>query len=142
MTAYDQRPGYLLKRAEHALRLTMDRDLATVGLTTPQYAALSALEREAEISNAELARRCFVTPQTMHRLVETLGREALLDRADGDRGRGRTQRLRVTASGKATLRRAHRLVEAIEDRMVAAIDPAAVDTTVRTLDGAAEALNT
>jgi DNA-binding MarR family transcriptional regulator len=49
------------KRVQAGLRSGMDRALETKGLTTPQYAALSALERESGLSNAELARRSFVT---------------------------------------------------------------------------------
>ena len=45
-----RRVGYQMKRAEHALRLEMDGALRGVGLTTPQYAALSVLEDEAGLS--------------------------------------------------------------------------------------------
>jgi hypothetical protein len=61
----ESRVGYQLKRAEHALRLEMDGALRDMGLTTPQYAALSVLGDEPGLSGAELARRCFVTPQTI-----------------------------------------------------------------------------
>lgn len=61
--------GYYLKRAQHALRLAMDAALQRVDLTTPQYAALCALELEPGLSNAALARCCFVTPQTMNMIV-------------------------------------------------------------------------
>src|SRR3712207_8022525 len=66
------RVGYELKRAQHALRSEMDGALRGVGLTTPQYAALSVLEGEEGISGALLARRCFVTPQTMNGILVNL----------------------------------------------------------------------
>ena len=37
--------GYVLKRAQYPLRQAMDDRLADAALTTPQYAALTALER-------------------------------------------------------------------------------------------------
>jgi DNA-binding MarR family transcriptional regulator len=60
----DDRIGYLLKRVQAGLRAEMDEALEAKRLTTPQYAVLSALEREPGISNADLARRSFVTPHT------------------------------------------------------------------------------
>jgi len=72
--------GYVLKRTQLALRGAMDGALATLDLTTPQYAALSELAKEQGLSNAELARRCFVTPQTMHRILGGLERDALVIR--------------------------------------------------------------
>jgi len=60
------RIGYELKRAQHALRLGMDEELRGLGVTTPQYAAMSVLAEEPGLSNAQLARRSSVTPQTMN----------------------------------------------------------------------------
>jgi hypothetical protein len=68
----DDRIGYLLKRVQFRLRSQMDKVLESKGLTTPQYAVLSFLEHEPGASSAELARRSFVTPQTMIRIVENL----------------------------------------------------------------------
>ncbi len=59
------RVGHMLKRAQAALRASMDEDLAAKDLNTPQFAALFALKQEPGLSNADLARRTFVTPQTM-----------------------------------------------------------------------------
>ena len=61
--------GYIFKCTQLVLCGAMDDALATVDLTTPQYAALSELSKEQGLSNAELARRCFVTPQTMHQIL-------------------------------------------------------------------------
>ena len=74
------RIGYELKRAQHALRLGMDGALREVGLTTPQYAALTVVEGEEGVSGALLARRCFVTPQTMNGVVVNLEKAGLLER--------------------------------------------------------------
>ncbi len=40
----ESRVGYQMKRVQHALRIEMDRALREMGLTTPQYAALGALQ--------------------------------------------------------------------------------------------------
>lgn len=114
--------GYPLKRAQHALRAAMDAALAPLDLTTAQYAVLSALERaeragDAALSGAELARRGFVTPQTMTGLVAGLERRALVRRRPHP-AHGRVLEVGMTAAGRATLRRAHGAAGAVEDRML------------------------
>jgi hypothetical protein len=42
-----ERLGYVLKRAQHALRTSMDDQLKHLGLTTAQYNLLSAVAVEA-----------------------------------------------------------------------------------------------
>ena len=97
--------GYELKRVQHALRLAMDGEVRELGLTTPQYAALSILERDEELSGAELARRCFVTPQTMNGVLTTLESAGRIERrAHPTHGQGRSgpvdaERRRVARPG-------------------------------------------
>ncbi|MFB6273954.1 MAG: MarR family winged helix-turn-helix transcriptional regulator [Salinibacter sp.] len=112
----DARFGYVLKHAQYALRQAMDDRLTEANLTTPQYAALTALEREEGLSNAELARRCFVTPQTMHSIVTRLEEDDLLRRTPHP-NHGRIRQLHLTDEGQARLERAHEIVNEIEDTM-------------------------
>src|SRR5215470_2842464 len=74
------RVGYLLQEAQHALRIALDRALQERGLTTPQYAVLSALDEEPGLSKADLARRAFVTPQTLNSIVVLLEHAGLVQR--------------------------------------------------------------
>ena len=60
--------GYLVKRVQAALRTAMDADLRPLGLSVSQYAILEALfENAEECTNAAIARRCFITPQSGQR---------------------------------------------------------------------------
>lgn len=113
----DHRVGYELKRTQHALRLRMDDALRAVGLTTPQYAVLTLVEVAPGLSNADLARGAFVTPQTMNAIVAKLEAAGLLTRRPHPT-HGRVQETRLTARGWDTLGLAHPLVEAIERRML------------------------
>ena len=63
------RPGYLLKRAQSALHAAMAAALREHSTTVSQYALLTALDEEPGLSNADLARRAFVTPQTMNQVL-------------------------------------------------------------------------
>ena len=74
------RPGYLLKRAHQAFCTATDAALRPHGVTNAQYAALAILEQAEGLSGAELARRCFVTPQTMNEIVVGLERSGLVAR--------------------------------------------------------------
>jgi DNA-binding MarR family transcriptional regulator len=74
------RVGYLLKQAQHGLRAKMDRELKGLGLSTAQYAILAALQEADVASGAELARRCFVTPQTVTALIAGLEQAGHIER--------------------------------------------------------------
>ena len=117
----EERVGYVLKRVQHALRAALDEALRRRGLTTAQYAALSALEAAPGLSGAELARRCFVTPQTMNEIVAHLEAAGLVARRRGDDAR--VLRVDLTAAGLEQVGACHQAVEAIEERMVSGLSP-------------------
>ncbi|GAB4206934.1 MAG: MarR family transcriptional regulator [Roseiflexaceae bacterium] len=112
------RIGYQIKRVQQLLRAQMDEQLRGLGLTTPQYAALSELERAPGLSSAALARRCFVTAQTMNEIAANLlGRGLLVRHAHPEHGR--ILQLSLTAQGAELVAQAHLLVAQIEQQMVA-----------------------
>lgn len=136
----DERFGYVLKHAQYALRQAMDDRLIEVGLTTAQYAALTALEQEDGLSNAEVARRCFVTPQTMHSIVTRLEEEELLERTPHPT-HGRIQQLHLTEEGTARLEEAHAIVEALEEEMTDPVSAEEVEQAKEVLLRCAGALS-
>src|SRR3954453_21484149 len=111
------RVGYQLKRAQQALRTAMDEGLRAQGITTPQYATLTALDADEPLSGAELARRCFVTAQTMNAILVGLERARLVERA-AHAEHGRVIEARLTKRGRAKLKDAHKTVFGIEERML------------------------
>ena len=114
------RVGYQLKRAQQALRTAMDEGLRAQGMTTPQYAALTALEADEPLSGADLARRCFVTAQTMNAILVGLERARLVERTAHAK-HGRVIEARLTKRGRAKVKDAHRTVFGIEERMLSKI---------------------
>lgn len=136
----EDRVGYALKRAQHALRSRMDRALHGLGLTTAQYAALSALETAPGLSGAELARRSFVTPQTMNGIVTNLEVAGLLVRRPQPH-HGRVLEASLSPAGAAVLAHAHRRVAAVEARMVASLDAAERRRLLAALRACADALS-
>ena len=101
----------------------MDEGLRAEGLTTPQYAALTHLEADEPLSGAELARRCFVTAQTMNAILVGLERARLVERTAHAK-HGRVIEARLTKRGRAKVEDAHRTVFGIEERMLFKIAPA------------------
>lgn len=114
--------GYILKHTQSALRNAMDGALAALDLTTPQYSALSQVAQEQGLSNAELARRCFVTPQTMHQILGGLECEGLVTRSQHPE-HGRIQQTSLTAKGEQRLTQAHERVNSVEARMTQSLSP-------------------
>src|ERR1700730_6609082 len=114
--------GYQLKRAQQALRTAMDEGLRAHGLQTPQPAALPPREADEPLSGAELARRCFVTAQTMNAILVGLERARLVERTAHAK-HGRVIEARLTKRGRATVEDAHRTVFGIEERMLSKITP-------------------
>ncbi len=109
--------GYLIKRAQQDLRLSMDAELQQDNLTTAQYAALSALEETPNLSNAALARACFVTPQTMIEIIQGLEQAGFIERQSHPE-HGRIIQTKLTTLGSDKLSFAHKVVAKIEDKML------------------------
>lgn len=120
--------GFALKQAQQALRTHLDAGLREIGLTTPQYAVLAFLSVEAGASNAELARRAFVTPQTMQAILVALERSGFIARTPHPE-HGRVQTTELTAIGRRALEAASGIVAEAEARVrkaAAPLDPQAV----------------
>lgn len=108
--------GFALKMAQQALRTHLDAALQQIGLTTPQYAVLTFLAVEPGASNAALARRAFVTPQTMQAILVALERAGLISRTPHPE-HGRVQTTELTARGCEALEAASGIVAGAEARL-------------------------
>lgn len=135
----DRRAGYLVKRVQAALRAAMDRALESEGLTTPQYAVLSALQKAPGLSSAELARRAFVTPQTMIRIVSGLEERGLVTRVEHP-SHGRILETRLAAAGQKAVNACHQRVKRVENRMEGDLSETERRTLVDLLERCAVAL--
>ncbi|MEU1145245.1 MarR family winged helix-turn-helix transcriptional regulator [Streptomyces sp. NPDC005863] len=131
--------GYLLKRAQAALRGAMDKVLREYGLTVPQYATLELLAQHPGMSNADLARATFVTRQSGNVVLRGLQEAGLIDRpATADQGRALPAHL--TDEGRSRLAAVQAAVYAVEQRMVAGMEPRRITSLLADLDHIASAL--
>lgn len=115
------RPGFLIKQAQAVLHAHMTRALHEHGVTMTQFAVLTALDEEPGLSNAELARRAFITPQSMNETLRDLERHAWISRSRHPT-HGRILQIGLTEQGRATLRACDATVTGIEQRMLAGLD--------------------
>jgi DNA-binding MarR family transcriptional regulator len=114
---------YLVKQAESAIRAHLDTVLRAHGLTTVQYTALTVLERRQDLSSAQLARRAFVRPQTMHELVVALERQGLIERHPSADKR-HVLLIRLTDAGRTKLAHCHADADRVERRMIESLSDA------------------
>ena len=133
------RLGYMLKRAQHALRMSMDELLEPIALTVPQYNVLSAVQIQPGISNAALARGAFVTAQSMQGIVANLERIGLLRRTPHPT-HGRIRQSELTEKGSAVLAKAHKLLIGVEEAMTSGLKKEEIDALRSLLHRCAENL--
>jgi DNA-binding MarR family transcriptional regulator len=108
---------YLVKRLELVIRSLMDEALRPFGLTVAQYTALTVLRHRDRLSSAQLARRSFVRPQSMHTMVLTLEERGLIERGEDPDNR-RILLATLTDRGRALLSECAPPIEELEHRLV------------------------
>src|SRR5438105_7712107 len=92
--------------------------LAQCGLSVQEYTALSVLGARPGLSNAQLARRSLVTPQSMLEILTRLERRGLVMR-ERDARHARILRGSLTRSGHRLLRDADRAIAGLQEQILA-----------------------
>jgi len=108
---------WLLKQLQGALRAATDEALAPLDLTASQAAVLSALAYGSQLSNAELARDSFVTPQSMVEILQSLEARGLIVRRPHPSG-GRAMPAELTSKGAKQLLAVHLAISEIEEHLL------------------------
>jgi DNA-binding MarR family transcriptional regulator len=109
--------GYNLKITQHRLRQRLDTELARLGITAPQNAVLLAVSGNPRISNAELARAAFVTPQTMQAILVNLERGGLIVRSPHPE-HGRVIMTELTTAGERAVAEGAKAADLVERQML------------------------
>src|ERR1700677_5070755 len=76
----EEMSGYLIKRAQAAIHVCLEEIVSAHGLGIPQFVVLSFLAETPGLANADLARRAFVTPQSMNEVIKQLESTGLVER--------------------------------------------------------------
>jgi len=104
-------------RVNQGILREMRSRLAGVRLSVQEYTALSVLRARPGLSNAQLARRSLVTPQSMIETLTKLERRGLVWR-EVDSDHSRILRARLTAPALALLAETDPAIAAIGDQML------------------------
>lgn len=112
--------GYNLKITQHRLRQRLDAELGQIGITAPQNAALLEIASNPRVSNADLARTAFVTPQTMQGILVNLQRQGLIVRTPHPK-HGRVIMSELTEAGRSAVAAGARAAEVVERQMLSAL---------------------
>ena len=114
--------GFLLKSLQHTLRQRIDEALRKQGveLSFAQFAALFNLQSDPGVTGARLARRAFVSAQTMNSALRALEQDGYIERQRHPSRRADSWSL--TKAGLAELSRARKVGSAVFERMLHAFD--------------------
>ena len=131
--------GYNLKITQHRLRQRLDAELAKIGTTAPQNAVLLAIAGNPRMSNAELARAAFVTPQTMQAILVNLERAGLITRRPHPE-HGRIIMTELTEAGHTAVAAGAKAADAVERQMLSGLSTAEAQLLCELLKRCAAAL--
>lgn len=110
--------GRLFKNMHQSLRQAMEESLRRerVDMSFAHFVTLYALSSEPGVAGAELARRAFVTAQTMNAILRRLERDGAIERRPNPANQ-RADSWYVTKAGQARMAKAQVVAEAVWSRM-------------------------
>jgi DNA-binding MarR family transcriptional regulator len=112
--------GYIVARLDRVVRREVETVIAPHGLTVTQYLVLSVLDRQPGLSSAQLARRAYVSPQSMNETLLTLEQRNLVTRQP-DPARRRVLNTQLSKSGQTLVKACNREVSKVESTMTAGL---------------------
>lgn len=110
--------AYLLRQGGAAARLALERKLADLDVTPPQFSVLTMIGAYGPVWGADLARLTLLTPQTINVIVRNLQRRGAITKTP-DPVHGRILRLTVTEAGKRLLEKCKVRADAIDAQLLA-----------------------
>jgi DNA-binding MarR family transcriptional regulator len=117
-----RRTFYLMKRIEAEAGLALDEALHDYDVTSGQYLILSLVSREGGRSSAELARRAYVTPQSMNEVIGALEHKGYIRRTENPENR-RMLQVALTREGRRLLAACDRAVDVAEATFMSVLAP-------------------
>jgi DNA-binding MarR family transcriptional regulator len=111
-----RRAAQMMKRMLIHFRLQMDEQLRPQGVTTAQLQLLKSIQQKPGTSGAQLARSCYVKPQSAQTLLKGLKDGGWITRSK-DLANDRILIAKLTPSGEALLEIAEKLARVIEHKV-------------------------
>ena len=108
--------SYVIGRLDRVAKAAMAKVIREDDLSVNQYTVLSVLGSRGSLSNAQLARRSFVSPQSMNEVLLALEIKGFVGRED-DPNHGRIRKTTLTPKGRVALASCDTRVAAVEAQM-------------------------
>jgi len=122
--------AYLLRQANAATRLAMDRAMADLDVTLPQFSTLVMVGAYQPLSSADLARLTLLTPQTVNVIVRNLEERGAIRRAPHP-VHGRILSIELTDDGRRLLAACRSRADRVDARLEKGLTNAAERDAVR-----------
>jgi DNA-binding MarR family transcriptional regulator len=120
----EPRVSYVIARLERAVRAAINERVRPHGLTTLQYTTLSVLAVRGEpLSNAQLARRAYMSPQAIGEVIAAVEGKGLIKRTPHPNHR-RLLPATLTAKGRRVLAACDAAVAEMEEEMLGELSSA------------------
>jgi DNA-binding MarR family transcriptional regulator len=132
--------AYLVGRLDHVLNQRLRDAVTPAGLSVPQYTALSVFRAHGSLSNAQLATRTMISPQSANEMVKQMEAKGWIARAP-DPLHGRIIQISLTEAGEAVLGECDAKVAQVERTMFPELDEAGRAALLGQLRGAVRALS-
>ncbi|SDX99881.1 MULTISPECIES: MarR family winged helix-turn-helix transcriptional regulator [Acinetobacter] len=113
--------SYMIARVDRIISKLLTEQLKQLNITLPQYTALSVLAARGSLSNAKLAERSFIKPQSANKILQDLLSLGWIEK-HSDPTHGRRILIQLTASGQNKIAECNLIVEALEQKMLKGVD--------------------
>jgi DNA-binding MarR family transcriptional regulator len=123
---------YLLGRVDRGVRTELARRVAKWDLGVASFTTLSVLRARPGLSNAQLARRAFTSPQAINGVLSDLEQRGLVKRTV-DPDRRRILRAQLTPEGTKIARAAEEAINTLQDELLEGISAQDRETMTRGL---------
>ncbi len=113
--------SYMIARVDRIISKYLTEHLKELEITLPQFTALSVLASKNNLSNAKLAERSFIKPQSANKILQDLLVNGWIEKKP-DPTHGRRILITLTESGVEKLNKCNEVVLKVEEKMLESID--------------------
>lgn len=113
--------SYMIARVDRIISKHLTEHLKELEITLPQFTALSVLASKNNVSNAKLAERSFIKPQSANKILQDLLVNGWIEKKP-DPTHGRRILITLTESGIEKLNKCNEVVLKVEEKMLEGID--------------------
>lgn len=113
--------SYMIARVDRIISKHLTEHLKELEITLPQFTALYVLASKSNLSNAKLAERSFIKPQSANKILQDLLVNGWIEKKP-DPTHGRRILITLTESGIDKLNKCNEVVSKVEEKMLEGID--------------------